>query len=125
THAYMIFDTLEYLLKGGRIGKAQALLGGILKLNPIITLKDGVIFPVAKTRSREKAKDALVELVKKTPGIEEVVVEDATTAAELDELTDRISAFFPREKIYRSKISPVIGVHCGPNVLAASVIGKS
>ncbi|MBN1376375.1 MAG: DegV family protein, partial [Dehalococcoidia bacterium] len=66
THAYMIFDTLEYLLKGGRIGKVQALLGGILKLNPIITLKDGVTFPVAKTRSREKAKDALVELVKKT-----------------------------------------------------------
>lgn len=125
THAYMIFDTLEYLLKGGRIGKVQALLGGILKLNPIITLKDGVTFPVAKTRSREKAKDALVELVKKTPGIEEVVVEDATTADELEELIDRISAFFPREKIYRSKISPVIGVHCGPNVLAASVIGKS
>ena len=124
THAYMIFDTLEYLLKGGRIGKVQALLGGMLKLNPIITLKDGVTAAVAKTRSREKAKDALVDLVKNTPCIEEVVIEDATTPAELDELADRIGAFFPREKIYRSKISPVIGVHCGPNVLAASVIGK-
>jgi DegV family protein with EDD domain len=125
THAYMIFDTLEYLLKGGRIGKVQALMGGLLKLNPIITLKDGVTMPVAKTRSREKAKDALVKLVKDIPGIEEVVIEDATTQVELEELADRIGAFYPKAKIYRSKISPVIGVHCGPNVLAASVIGKS
>jgi fatty acid-binding protein DegV len=44
---------------------------------------------------------------------------------ELEELADRIGDFYPKEKIYRSKISPVIGVHCSPNVLAASVIGKS
>jgi DegV family protein with EDD domain len=124
THAYMIFDTLEYLLKGGRIGKVQALLGSILKFNPIITLKDGVTATVAKTRSREKAKAALVDLVKNTPGIEELVIEDATTPDELEELAGSIGAFYPGEKIYRSKISPVIGVHCGPNVLAASVIGK-
>jgi DegV family protein with EDD domain len=124
THAYMIFDTLEYLLKGGRIGKVQALMGGILKLNPIITLKDGVTATVAKTRSREKAKDALVTLVKNARDIEELVIEDATTADELEELLERISKFYPKEKIYRSKISPVIGVHCGPNVLAASFIAR-
>jgi len=100
-------------------------MGGLLKLNPIITLKDGITMTVAKTRSREKAKDALVKLVKDTPGIEEVVIEDATTQVELEELADRIGDFYPKEKIYRSKISPVIGVHCSPNVLAASVIGKS
>lgn len=124
THAYMIFDTLEYLLKGGRIGKVQALLGSMLKFNPIITLKDGVTHTVAKTRSREKAKDALVDLVKKTPEVEEVVIEDANTPDELEELANRIGAFYPKDKILRSKVSPVIGVHCGPNVLAASVIGK-
>jgi DegV family protein with EDD domain len=123
THAYMIFDTLEYLQKGGRIGKAQALVGSLLKFNPIITMKDGVIAPVAKPRSRGKAKEALVEIVRKTPGIEEIILEDASTPVELEELADRIGAFFPREKIYRGKISPVIGVHTGPSVMAASFIG--
>jgi DegV family protein with EDD domain len=123
THAYMIFDTLEYLRKGGRIGKAQALLGGILKLNPIITLKDGLIAPVAKTRSRAKAMDALVDLVKNTPKVEELVIQDATTPDELEVLANRLDAVFPKEKIYRTTVGPAIGVHAGPNVLAASVIG--
>ncbi|GAG91877.1 unnamed protein product, partial [marine sediment metagenome] len=46
------FDTLDYLRRGGRIGKAQALLGSVLKINPIITIKDGVVEPAGRTRSR-------------------------------------------------------------------------
>jgi DegV family protein with EDD domain len=125
TRAYMMFDTLEYLQKGGRIGKVQALLGGMLKLNPIITLKNGVTAPVARTRSRAKAMDALVDIIKDMGKIEELIIQDATTPDELDTLADRIGAFYPREKIYRSKVNPAIGVHSGPNVIAASaIIGK-
>ncbi|MGA9048613.1 MAG: DegV family protein [Dehalococcoidia bacterium] len=122
--AYMIFDTLEYLLKGGRIGKVQAMLGGLLKVNPIITLKDGLTMPVARARNRAKAKDMLVDLVKEIPNIEEMFVEDATTTEEREELEGRISAFFPREKMHATKVSPVIGVHCGPNVLAVCTISS-
>ena len=47
----MAFDTLEYLKRGGRIGKAQAFLGSVLKVNPVLTLKDGEPFPIARERS--------------------------------------------------------------------------
>ncbi|MHB8085836.1 MAG: DegV family protein [Dehalococcoidia bacterium] len=122
--AYMIFDTLEYLLKGGRIGRVQAMLGGLLKVNPIVTLKDGLTMPVARARNREKAKDMLVQLVKDIPNVEEMFVEDATTTEERKEIEDRISSFFPKEKMHSSKVSPVIGVHCGPNVLAVCTISS-
>ena len=124
THAFMIFDTLEYLKKGGRIGKASALLGSMLKLNPIITLKDGVIETMAKPRSRSKAKDELFDIVNAFGGVEEMVLECATAYSELDEMTERFSHIYPKEKTYRSTVGPVIGVHTGPSVLAASIIAK-
>jgi len=119
---YMIFDTLEYLRKGGRIGKAKALLGGMLKLNPVLTLRDGVIHPVTQARGRAKAVEILVDLMKKTGNPEEVVVEDASTPDELEDLAKRIVSAIPNVKIIRSKVSPVIGVHTGPRVLVAGAI---
>ena len=123
--AYMIFDTLEYLQKGGRIGKAQAFLGGLLKINPIATLTQGLVTPVARARSRAKAKDTLVELIKDIPKVEEMFVEDATTPDEREEVEGRLAAFFPKEKMHPAKVSPVIGVHSGPNVLAVCAISSA
>jgi len=119
---YMIFDTLEYLRKGGRIGKAKALLGGMLKLNPMLTLKDGVIHPVTQARGRAKSVDILVDMMKKTGNPEEIVVEDATTPDELEDLTKRISSAIPNAKIIRTKVGPCIGVHAGPRIMVAGAI---
>ena len=119
---YMIFDTLEYLRKGGRIGLAKAFLGGILKLNPVLTLKDGIIHPVAQARGRAKSVDMLVDLMKKTGNPDEVVVEDATTPEELEDLVKRISSVFPNAKIIRTKVGPAIGVHAGPRIMVAGAI---
>jgi len=121
-NGYIIFDTLEYLRKGGRIGKAEALLGSLLKLNPVITLKNGLVSPVARTRSRASAIDTLVELMEKVGSIEEMIVEHATTPDELEVLAGRLSHIFPVEKMLRARISPVIGVHTGPRVLIAGGI---
>jgi DegV family protein with EDD domain len=118
-HSYMVFDTLEYLQKGGRIGKAQAWLGGLLKFNPILTLKNGVIHPVTRAWGREQSIDALVGLIKAIPKLEGLVIEDATTPDELEILADRLSEIYPKGKMYRSRVSPAIGVHVGPHVLAA------
>jgi DegV family protein with EDD domain len=115
----MVFDTLEYLQKGGRIGKAQAWLGGLLKFNPILTLKNGVIHPVTRAWGREQSIDALVGLIKAIPKLEGLVIEDATTPDELEILADRLSEIYPKGKMYRSRVSPAIGVHVGPHVLAA------
>jgi DegV family protein with EDD domain len=117
------FDTLEYLKRGGRIGKAQAFLGSILKVNPLITLRDGVVEPAGRTRSRAKAIDRLCEFAMSYSHIEEIAIEEATTPDEAEMIAERLSAKFPKERIYRSKPSPVIGAHTGPGFLLVAVLG--
>jgi DegV family protein with EDD domain len=123
TEERMAFDTLEYLKRGGRIGAGQAFLGSILKLNPILGLKDGEVYPLSRERSRAKAIDSLYNFVCSFNNIESLAVEDATTPDEANALTQRLKAKFPDKTIYRSKVSAVIGVHVGPSVIAVSIIG--
>jgi len=119
----LAFDTLEYLKRGGRIGKARALMGSMLGINPILGIKDGEVFPYGRERSRAKAINHLYDFVMGYSRIEELAVEDATTPDEADELVERLGAKFPKERIYRSKVSPVIGTNVGPHVIGVSVLG--
>ena len=121
-HIRMTFDTLEYLRRGGRVGKAQAFLGGLLRVNPVLGIKDGGAFPIARCRSRTQALDFLVDFVKGFGPIEAMAIEDATTADELELLAQRLKDVVPAERTYRSKVSPVVGAHVGPHVLAVSVL---
>ncbi len=121
-HVRMTFDTLEYLRRGGRVGKAQAFLGGLLKVNPVLGIKDGEAFPIARCRNRAQAVDFLVDFVKGFGPIEAVAIEDATTPEELELLAQRLKDVVPAESTYRSKVSPVVGTHVGPHVLAVSVL---
>jgi len=118
----MSFDTLEYLRRGGRIGKAQAFLGSLLKANPVLGIKDGDTFPIARPRSRTQAMDFLVNFTKGFSRVEALAVEDATTPEDLEILAGRLKDVVPPERIYRSKVSPVVGTHVGPHVLAVSVL---
>jgi DegV family protein with EDD domain len=120
----LAFDTLEYLKRGGRIGKAKALMGSMLKVNPIIGLKDGETFPIKNERSRTKAIDHLYNFVAGYSQIDELAVEDATTPDETGELVERLGAIYPKERIYLSKLTPVIGTNVGPHVIGVSVLGE-
>lgn len=117
------FDTLEYLKRGGRIGKAQAFMGSVLKINPVITIKDGVVEPVNRMHSRAKAIDALFNFAASYSHIEGLAVEEAACPEDGDSLVDRLSAIFPRERILRSRTTPVIGTHTGPGLLLVAVLG--
>lgn len=117
------FDTLEYLKRGGRIGRVQAFLGGLLKVNPITSIRDGEAYPIARERSRARAIEHLCNFGLSFSRIEEVAVEDATTPDEAEKIVECLSQKFPRERIYRSKVSPVIGAHVGPRALAVTVLG--
>ena len=117
------FDTLEYLRRGGRIGKAQAFLGSILKVNPLITLRDGVVEPAGRTRTRAKAVERLYDFALSYSYIEEMAVEDTACPNEADALVERLSAKFPKERIYHSKMTPAIGTHTGPGLLLVAMLG--
>ena len=117
------FDTLEYLKRGGRIGKAQAFLVSILRVNPLITLRDGVVEPTGRTRSRAKAIERLYNFAMDYSHIEEIAVEDAACSDDAELLVERLSPKFPKERIYRSKTTPAIGTHTGPGLLLVAVLG--
>jgi DegV family protein with EDD domain len=117
------FDTLEYLKRGGRIGKAQAFLGSILSVNPLIALRGGVVEPAGRTRSRAKAIERLYNFVMGYSYIEEMAVEDAACPDEAAALVERLSSKFSKERIYRSKTTPAIGTHTGPGLLLVAVLG--
>jgi len=121
-HVRMAFDTLEYLRRGGRIGKAQAFLGNLLKVNPVCSIKDGTTFPIARPRNRAQAMDFLFNFAKSFNRVEALAIEDATTPDELEVLAERLKDIIPPECIYHSKVSPVVGTHVGPHVLAVSVL---
>jgi DegV family protein with EDD domain len=118
------FDTLEYLRRGGRIGAAAAFLGSLLKVNPLLTLRDGVVQPAGRTRSRAAAADRLFEFAAGYGRIEELAVEHTACPEEAEALLGRLSALHPRERIILSKMTPVIGAHTGPGLLLVAVLGE-
>jgi len=122
SHLIAYFDTLKYLVKGGRIGKAQGFVGSVLSFKPILTTKDGVMSPITRLRSKAAGMDYLYNAVAGFPDIEALAVEHCTTPDDAEALVERLSSFFPRERIYRSTISPVVGTHAGPGALAVTVL---
>jgi DegV family protein with EDD domain len=117
------FDTLEYLRRGGRIGAAAAFLGSLLKVHPLLTLRDGVVAPAGRTRSRAAAADRLFEFAAGFQRIEELAVEYTACPEEAEALLERLSSLHPRERIILSKMTPVIGAHTGPGLLLVGVLG--
>lgn len=121
-HVCATLDTLKYLARGGRIGKAQALLGSMLQMNPILGIKDGEAFPSAKVRTRAKATEWLYDFATNFDRVKALAVEYGSNVAEAQELAKRIASVFPKIPIYLSNVSPVIGTHAGPNVLSVAVM---
>jgi len=117
------FDTLEYLRRGGRIGHAQAFLGSMLKVHPLITLKNGIVEPAGRTRSRAQAIERLHNFAMSYASIEEMAIEDTACPYEAESLLERLSGKFSKERIYRSKMTPVIGTHTGPGLLLVTILG--
>ena len=122
SHVIIYFDTLKYLAKGGRIGKAQGLLGSMLSVKPILTVKEGEMAPLTRVRAQAAGMDYLYNFVAGFSNIEELAVEHTTNPDEADKLVERLGSVFPKERIYRSTVSPVLGVHAGPGAMALTVL---
>jgi len=116
-HLLGLLDTLEYLYRGGRIGKATQLLGSILNLKPLLGLQDGEVVPAGRARTRSKGMDRLLEFAKNAVDIEDLAVVYNTTPDEAQTLAERIGSIFAREKIRIARIGPMLGVHFGPGAL--------
>jgi DegV family protein with EDD domain len=125
-HYLGFFDTLKYMQLGGRIGKAQSLVGSLLNVKPLLTLKDGEFLPAGRTRTYAKAKDRLFEFVKDGGKLENALVVHSTTPDEAEAMADRLSSLIDRKKIIIARLGPVLGVHAGPGTLFVGYLeGKS
>ena len=113
-------DTLEYLRKGGRIGGAQAMLGSMLSIKPVITMNDGAVEPAGKVRTRSKALRFVADQVKERP-VESLCVVHAL-AADVDEFVAMLEPIVPNTEILVGEIGPVIGVHTGPGTMGVTWI---
>lgn len=117
---YFVLETLEYLTKGGRIGKVAGTLGQILHLKPIITVnEEGVYTTYAKVRGRKKSVDRLFEIIKGhlAKPMMNVAVCHGAALEEAQDLIGRIKKLGNVGELLTAHVSPVIGVHTGPGTL--------
>jgi DegV family protein with EDD domain len=117
TYLFFLLDTLEYLKRGGRIGKAKALMGSILNVKPMLTVKDGELVPVGQARNRAKGMDKLFDFAKNAGNIQDLAVVYNTTPDEAQALVERLGSVFDKEKIRMSRVGPGLGVHGGPGAM--------
>jgi len=120
---YGLGDTVKYLVKGGRIGKARGFLGLALNIKPLVKLEDGAAGAVARSRSRARLIETLKAEIAGCAPIERMFVIYTTDLQAAEELRDYLRATYPDLKdIPIAHVGPVTGAHMGPRVLGASFL---
>ena len=123
-HLLGLFNTLKYLALGGRIGKAKALLGSVLNVKPMLTMKDGELEPAGQLRNRAKGIDGLFDLVKNTAAIQDLAIVYSTTPDEAQTLAERMGSVLTKERIRLARLGPALGIHGGPGILFVALREK-
>ncbi len=125
TVVYGLFDTLQYLHRGGRIGRAQAYLGSLLRIKPVLAIRQGHILPVRKTRTRSQGFEALRQLTFSEGDPKYLSVMQSSSATDASGLKSMLTEEFPGDEIVSARIGPAIGTHVGPRAVGVSVIYNS
>ncbi len=116
----LTLDTLDYLHKGGRIGRAQHLIGSLLRFRPVLHLDNGELAPLARPRTRRKAVAHLLEYAAERAGGNELTMAGilhADAPGDAAELRRQVEARFRVGELYEGEIGPAIGSHVGPGTV--------
>ena len=125
SECFCLLETLEYVEKGGRIGKAQAILGSVLKIKPMIIMKEGEVHDLAKVRTFNKGLTRLIETVKTFSPIETIAVMHSTTPDLAESISEEIKNLLPDISTpYLTRFGPVIGTYSGPGAIGIGLIRK-
>jgi len=123
TRILAVLDTLEFVKRGGRIGGARAMLGNMLSVKPIISLKEGEVVPVEQPRTRSKAYARIAELLATTGNVEHVSIAESNEEVG-QQLAQAIKTTYKGElPIYR--LGAVLGTHTGPGTAAIAYVTAS
>jgi DegV family protein with EDD domain len=124
---YVALETLEYLRKGGRISGAQAAIGTLLSVKPIIVVKHGVVETGDRVRTRSKARERLIEMVSERPIERLVILHTVSPDVEAfrDELVARVPDSPPAGEVQIALVGPSVGPHLGPGCVGAVALYRS
>lgn len=117
-------DTLEYLHKGGRIGRVQAVMGSLLNIKPIVRVVDGIYVPAGKARRQEQALKTMTDLFASLADgrqVKRIAVAHGAALAAGQQLVKLLEHAFDQKVALLTQVGPVIGVHTGPGTIGASV----
>ncbi len=121
TQIFFTLETLEYLRRGGRMSRGQEFFGSLLQIKPVITVQDGEVHPVARTRTKQKAVEDILRRCSDMRPVTTTFALHASTPDELAHLRDRLHGLAPDSKYVEARITPVIGVHVGPGAVSVGV----
>jgi DegV family protein with EDD domain len=123
---FFYVDTLEYLRRGDRIGRARGWLGSTLKIKPILTLEEEIT-PIERVRTRSRALERMRGYARQRheSGADAWVVQWVQDRDTADEFADECREIFGREPVYMSEVGPVIGAHIGPGMLGVGSVPES
>ncbi len=120
TRIIAVLDTLEFVKRGGRIGRASAMLGNLLSFKPIIALKDGEVVPLERPRTRGKAYDRVTQIIAESGALQELAVAEASEEVGL-QLAGALQSVY-QGQISRYKLGSVLGTHTGPGTVAVVAV---
>ncbi len=126
-HIYLVFfvERLDYLERGGRVGPAQALLGTMLKIKPLLLMEDGEIVPLEKVRTRQAAVEKLADFVAEFASIEQVIILKSPIENEVNELVsnlrEQLHLALPNHRFPSLAYDPILACHLGPEALGVVV----
>jgi DegV family protein with EDD domain len=122
--SYGILDTLKYIIKGGRLGRAGAAVGSLLPVRPVLTIKGGGVSMVGVARTRSKAIERLVDLFRPVRNVEEVAIAHSAADEEISSFVGKLREFLPDIKPMIGKLGPAIGTHGGPGTILVAMQQK-
>ena len=120
-HLIFLLDTLKYVVRGGRLGKAYGIIGSALRVKPLLTLKEGDLSLVGVARTKAKAVERLFEFAKGFPKVKELAVSYTTAHDEAKAFADRLTAAFPSVRVSLMRVGSSLGTHAGPGGMGIAV----
>ena len=122
TRIMLFVETLDFLLRGGRIGRARHLAGKMLRVRPLLALTDGVIVDIERPRTRRKALERLFEQIVSEGPPQRVAILHGDAEEDAEDLAARLRIALPHLDIDVALGSPVIGAHVGPGTVGVGVL---
>jgi DegV family protein with EDD domain len=117
-----LLDTLRFLQMGGRIGRAQAMLGTVLDMKPILSLADGRVVPLDRVRTRSRAISRMVELLRGDLPVERLAVMHAQAPEDAERIRGLLAAELPDVQVDVGMIGSVLGTHVGPGAIGLAYV---